>query len=156
MAFRKPAGLLVASGWCALAILINWIFNESDRRVPLGGVILALILAAPYLLVRIGIAPLVPAVVFCVAGAAGAVAALASFAVGARLYRAWMDAVAPIGWTFSALVLGLVYLLVITPIGWAIRLLGRDPMQRAFERQRTTYWTPRTPATDPSRYFRQF
>jgi hypothetical protein len=67
-----------------------------------------------------------------------------------------MLAALPIGWTISHLVLGAVYYLVLTPIGLVMRLLGRDPMQRRFDRSAKSYWIERTPRTDPSRHFRQF
>ena len=32
------------------------------------------------------------------------------------------------------------FFLVITPIGWALRLLGRDPLEHEFEERASTYW----------------
>lgn len=72
------------------------------------------------------------------------------------IYTAWMLAVFPIGWLVSHLVLGIVYYLVVTPIGLLRRLVSGDPMHRCFDRQAETYWQPRRPVRDPKRYFRQF
>jgi len=80
------------------------------------------------------------------------------------VYLAWIYAVYPIGWTISHFALAVVYYLVVTPIGLMMRLVGRDPMQRKFDRSATTYWHPRNPdprnPSDPAdksgRYFRQF
>jgi len=67
-------------------------------------------------------------------------------------YLAW-----PIGFVVSHVVLAVVYYLVLTPIGLALRLAGHDPMSRRFDREVETYWHRREKAaTDPSRYFRQF
>ena len=50
-----------------------------------------------------------------------------------QLYRGWMYAFYPIGWTVSHLVLVAIYFLVLSPIGLTMRLLGRDPIQRRLE-----------------------
>jgi hypothetical protein len=68
----------------------------------------------------------------------------------------WMWAVFPIGWSVSHLLMASIYFLVVTPIGWIMRLAGRDPLARKFDRKAETYWTPRSEDVDPSRYFRQF
>lgn len=72
------------------------------------------------------------------------------------VYRGWMYAAYPIGWTVSHVLLGLIFYGVITPIGLIMRLLGRDPMQRGFEPNAATYWEPREQVADVKRYFRQF
>ena len=68
----------------------------------------------------------------------------------------WTYAVFPIGWTVSHLAMAVIYYLVVTPIGLLMRLLGRDPMLRTFDRSAASYWQPHDPADKPSRYFRQF
>jgi hypothetical protein len=73
-----------------------------------------------------------------------------------RVFVAWMCAAFPIGWAISHLLLVVIYYLVITPIGLAMRATGYDPLARRIDRQATTYWTPRKPPTDPASYFRQF
>lgn len=60
----------------------------------------------------------------------------------------------PIGFVLSYVVLGVVYFLVFTPIGFLVRFFY-DPMNRRFDRPASSYWTPHQP--DPQeRYFRQF
>jgi len=72
------------------------------------------------------------------------------------IYLAWTYATFPIGWLVSHLVLAAVFYLVVTPIGVVMRLLGRDPLQRRFDRSAHTYWVPHDPGEDVTRYFRQF
>jgi len=72
------------------------------------------------------------------------------------LYLVWMTLAFPIGWTVSHVMMAIVFYLVLTPIGFIMRLCGRDPMHRRRDRSATTYWTPRTPSRDVKRYFRQF
>ena len=62
----------------------------------------------------------------------------------------------PIGWVVSHIVLGVVYYLVVTPIGLALRLAGRDPMGRTFDRAAKSYWTERPPVGETARYFKQY
>ena len=73
-----------------------------------------------------------------------------------RIYVGWMYAVYPIGWTVSHLLLGVVYFVVITPIGLALRFLRRDPLERRFDGGATTYWVRHNPAGRIERYLRQF
>lgn len=72
------------------------------------------------------------------------------------LYRTWMFAALPIGWTVSHLVLAVVYYFVLTPIGILRRTLGGDPMTRRLDATAASYWRAHTQQSDPGRYFRQF
>ena len=72
------------------------------------------------------------------------------------VYIVWMLAAFPIGWVMSHVLVGAIYFLVITPIGCMMRALGRDPMQRKFDREATSYWIARPKDQDSARYFRQF
>jgi hypothetical protein len=62
----------------------------------------------------------------------------------------------PIGWVVTHIVMAFIFYLVVTPLAAIMKLAGRDPMERRFDRSATTYWKPRPTETDPSRYFRQF
>ena len=72
------------------------------------------------------------------------------------LYLGWMSLAFPIGWVVSHALLAFIYYLVVTPIGGLMRLFGRDPMERRFDRGAESYWMEHDPAGDPARYFRQF
>ena len=72
------------------------------------------------------------------------------------VFAGWMVAAYPIGWVLSHVLLAGVYYLVVTPIGLIMRAVGRDPLQRKFDRDAKTYWVEHRTETDPSRYFRQF
>jgi Saxitoxin biosynthesis operon protein SxtJ len=49
----------------------------------------------------------------------------------------------------SPVVLGLVFYLCITPIGFLMRLFGKDPMRLKLEPEAETYWIPREPPGPP-------
>jgi len=62
----------------------------------------------------------------------------------------------PIGWVVSHVLLALVLYLLFTPIGWALRLLGRDPLERKLDSEASSYWTAHEQPASMDRYFRQF
>ena len=71
------------------------------------------------------------------------------------LYKGWMRAVFPIGWTVSHLLLAVIFYGVLTPFGLVMRLFGRDSMQRRFDARMPSYWAELPPVREPSRYFKQ-
>jgi hypothetical protein len=67
-------------------------------------------------------------------------------------YLAW-----PIGFVVSHVVLAVVFYLVMTPIGFLMRLLGYDSMKRSFDPEAKSYWIERSAErVESKRYFRQF
>ena len=71
------------------------------------------------------------------------------------IYLGWTTLTFPIGWAVSHLLMLVTYYGVIAPVGLTMRLLGRDPLNRRFDRSETIYFVPHKPA-ETSRYFRQF
>ena len=65
-------------------------------------------------------------------------------------FAAW-----PIGIVVSHVVLALVYYLVVTPIGLAMRVVGYDPMSRRSSGSESR-WIPRSGERPAESYFRQF
>ena len=72
------------------------------------------------------------------------------------VYLAWMVVVFPIGWLVSNLLLTMVFCLVVTPLGLVMRLTGRDPMRRALDPDRSSYWEKRPSPPEARAYFKQF
>lgn len=66
-------------------------------------------------------------------------------------YAAW-----PIGTAISFALLAAFYFLLVTPVGFVMRLLGRDPLNRRFAHELDSYWLPRRPERPVSDYLRQF
>jgi hypothetical protein len=71
------------------------------------------------------------------------------------LYLALGAVALPIGWVVGEVLLAVVYYLVFVPVGLAMRTIGRDPLQRRFDREAATYWQPKKPPASPSSYLRQ-
>jgi hypothetical protein len=90
-------------------------------------------------------------------------AAVLSLAVG-WLAPAWLRWVFvgmivvtyPIGWVVSHVLLAIVFYGILTPLGLIMRLTGRDPLHRQFDRTANTYWTRWKPPANKARYFRQY
>jgi hypothetical protein len=72
------------------------------------------------------------------------------------VYVGWMVAVFPIGWVMSHVLLAVIYFVVLTPIALLVRWRRGDPLHRQFDAAAPTYWTPRRPAENTERYFRQY
>jgi hypothetical protein len=72
------------------------------------------------------------------------------------VYVGWMLAAFPIGWCISHLVMLAIFFFVVTPVGLLMRLMGRDPMQRLFDRSAKSYWIARNGKRATQDYFRQF
>ena len=103
--------------------------------------------------------PLACAVLCFALASIGAVLSIVAFLFppfAQRLFVVWMTAVFPIGWTISHLLIGVIFFLLITPMGLVMRLFGRDTMGRKFEPQRESYWVPHQAPPDKQRYFRQY
>lgn len=55
------------------------------------------------------------------------------------IYRVWMIAGHWMGWVNTRILLALGFYVIVTPIGMAMRLLGKDPMRRKFNPDTDTY-----------------
>jgi saxitoxin biosynthesis operon SxtJ-like protein len=70
-------------------------------------------------------------------------------------YLGWLYVTYPIGFVLSHVILGAVFYLVFAPVGLVMRMLGKDPLHRRFDRTAATYWVKHDPHSDQGRYFRQ-
>jgi hypothetical protein len=84
--------------------------------------------------------------------AAAAMFALVAFyrpSLLAPLNRLWTKLGLVLFAVVSPLVLGIVYYGCITPVGWLMRLSGKDPLRLRFEPERKSYWEARRPPGPP-------
>ena len=73
------------------------------------------------------------------------------------VYLAWMSVAFVLGFVMAHVILTLLFLLVITPMGLAARLTGKDFLNLKLDRTAKTYWLPREQkAKAPADYERQF
>jgi hypothetical protein len=71
--------------------------------------------------------------------------ALARPAALRPVHAAWMTFARALGWANTRILLGLVFYLVLAPLGIAMRLAGRDALRLKFDPDATTYAVPRRP-----------
>lgn len=68
-------------------------------------------------------------------------------------YRVWMGLAQVLGWINTRIVLGLVYFALITPTALVLRLLGKDPLNRCYDKAAKTYRVPAAAKSDLERPF---
>ncbi|MFQ5491529.1 MAG: SxtJ family membrane protein [Phycisphaerae bacterium] len=90
-----------------------------------------------------------------IAGAAISVIGLAAPAFMRIVFVGLTCLTFPIGWVVSHVILGVVFFVVMTPMGWVMRLTGWDPMHRTFDPSAKSYWIAHNPGANTARYFRQ-
>lgn len=54
-------------------------------------------------------------------------------------YIVWMKIGAILGWINTRIILGFIYFSVFMPVGLLMSLLGKDPMNRRFKKEMTSY-----------------
>ncbi|HQK94587.1 MAG TPA: SxtJ family membrane protein [Armatimonadota bacterium] len=86
------------------------------------------------------------------AGGLAAILGLTGTQMALPVYWAWMGLAFAMGHVMTRLLLGIAYFGIITPMGLAMRALGRDRLR--LRRQSGTYWRPVPPGS--SDYERQF
>ena len=72
------------------------------------------------------------------------------------IYVSWMAIGWPIGYVVSHILFGIVYFVLFTAIALLFRLIGRDALQRKFDKEAQTYWIKRAATPSPKDYFNQF
>jgi hypothetical protein len=73
------------------------------------------------------------------------------------VYLAWMGVAVVLGFIMARVILTLFFFLVITPIGLAARLTGKDFLSLKLDANASSYWIPRERKTRaPADYERQF
>lgn len=83
------------------------------------------------------------------AGALFALVALVRPILLAPLNQLWLKFGLMLAAVISPVVLGIVFYLCITPIGFLMRLFGQDPLRLRYEPQSDTYWIKRDPPGPP-------
>ena len=86
---------------------------------------------------------------WCAAAAAFGAIALTKPALLAGLNRLWIKLGVLLGKVVSPIALGLLFYLVLTPIGVVMRLAGKDPLRLKFDSAVSSYWIRREPPGPP-------
>ena len=81
----------------------------------------------------------------CGVAAVFALIALAKPALLAGLNRLWTKLGVLLGKVVSPIALGLLFYLILTPLGAVMRLAGKDPLRLKFDSGASSYWIRREP-----------
>jgi predicted acyltransferase len=75
----------------------------------------------------------------------------------ALLHKAWMALALALGFIMSHIILALVYYVVLTPIGFIMKIVRRDPLELSFDRNAESYWIKRqTGLNDKTSYEKMY
>lgn len=88
-------------------------------------------------------------IIWLVISAAFLIVALAAPSLLAPLNRLWFRFGMLLNAIVSPVIMGLLFFVTITPIGWLMRLLGARPLKLKFDRAAQSYWIHRDPPGPP-------
>jgi hypothetical protein len=71
-------------------------------------------------------------------------------------YVLWYGFACAIGLVVGNILLAVVFYILITGAGLAMRAAGKCSIRKTMEKNAKTYWTDAKPVTDPQSYYRQF
>ncbi|MBI5800774.1 MAG: hypothetical protein HZA92_08650 [Verrucomicrobia bacterium] len=77
-------------------------------------------------------------------------------AIARPFYIVWYALACCVGIVVGNVLLGLIFYVLVTGIGFLKRLGGRQPIRKTPDRQASTYWVDAPPAPEAKRYYRQF
>jgi Saxitoxin biosynthesis operon protein SxtJ len=85
------------------------------------------------------------------------ITALWGYPILRPIYAVWMSLAYLMAWINTKIILGLLFYLVMTPIGLALRLIGKDLLDQKSDRTRSSYWIKKDGiSNDRERYRHQF
>ncbi len=79
--------------------------------------------------------PLIPWIIAIVLGSLGLLIPQSL----APIYQGWMRVAQVLAWVNSRIILGLIFFIIVTPMGLFMKLIKRDPLNRKFEFRLETY-----------------
>lgn len=72
------------------------------------------------------------------------------------VFKVWMLIAKALGIFNTYLFLSLIYILIFSPIGLVLRLLGKDFLDRKIEKGKPSYWKPYEEPKSTEEYYHQF
>ena len=61
------------------------------------------------------------------------------------IYKGWMAVGHALGWINTRIILGILFFVLFLPIGITMKLFGKDPMARKFDKKKESYRIPCSP-----------
>jgi len=136
-------------------IEINWYPKRKELRTFATIALIASIPIASLLYMLKGVR-IQWSVIIVAAGFAIFLSSFVSLKLTRIIYLGLILVTFPIGWAISIILLAAFYFLLLTPLGFIFRLLGRDPLCRRFDPDAKSYWLARQEPDSLDRYFHQY
>lgn len=58
------------------------------------------------------------------------------------VFRGWVTIGNMLGWVNTRIILGLMFYVLLMPVGLVMKLIGKDPLARSIDKKRSSYRTP--------------
>lgn len=71
-------------------------------------------------------------------------------------YKVWMMLAFLLGWVMTRVILTLTFFLMFIPMGFVLRMLGKDLLDEKIDKNARTYWRKHEVGSDKSRYLKQY
>jgi hypothetical protein len=97
-----------------------------------------------------------PALIIGGAGMAIGLVFLALPGIARPFYVVWYGLACVMGLVVGNILLAVVFYILITGVGLAMRIAGKGSIRKTVDKQAATYWKEAKPVSDPQRYYRQF
>lgn len=95
-------------------------------------------------------------IIFCVCGVAVFVLSRISVTLVRPIYLGLIVVTFPIGWVISHALMAIFYYVIIGGVGLLFKLLKRDPLNRRYEPEASSYWIAHRHTRAAKDYFHQF
>ena len=139
---------------------VNWKPDVAERRKFARSLVIGFPCIAMVLIVaswlKTGAWKIQPALIIGGTGLAIGLVLLALPGIARPFYVVWYGLACAIGLVVGNILLAVVFYILITGVGIAMRLAGRCSISTRMDKQAATYWKDAKPVTDPQRYYRQF
>jgi hypothetical protein len=139
---------------------VNWKPDVAERRKFARSLVIGFPCIAMVLIVaswlKTGAWKIQPALIIGGTGLVIGLMLLALPGIARPFYVVWYGLACAIGLVVGNILLAVVFYILITGVGIAMRLVGRCSISTRMDKQAATYWKVARPVTDPQRYYRQF
>jgi uncharacterized protein YacL len=139
---------------------VNWKPDVAERRKFARSLVIGFPCIAMVLIVaswlKTGAWKIQPALIIGGTGLVIGLVLLALPGIARPFYVIWYGLACAIGLIVGNILLAVVFYILITGVGIAMRLVGRCSISTRMDKQAATYWKDAKPVTDPQRYYRQF
>jgi hypothetical protein len=139
---------------------VNWKPDAAERRKFARSLVIGFPCIAVVLIlagwVKTGGWKIQPALIIGGTGLVIGLVLLALPGIAGPFYVVWYGIACAIGLVMGNILLAVVFYILITGVGLAMRIAGKGSISKTLDKQATTYWQDAKPVSDPQRYYRQF